>query len=198
VIAGPPAVGKTTLIARAVAKDILSLCPDEIRVRQQSEAGVGEYDPRFWVPVFQELLERLSQELKSGRTTLVHVTGLTYRQQTQLTDRSRAHGRRAHIIFLDGDRRLCDNGLSTRERKIADADMDEYLVNWERLRYRLLGEDDRPEDYRAFAALEDDEIARKSFAASARGMLMMSARGYDSVTVLDRTAVNNLQHIRFV
>jgi predicted kinase len=195
VIAGPPGVGKTTLIERALPQHVFAICPDEIRIRQQTEAGVPDYDPSFWTPVFKELLERTRVELEAGHTVLVHVTGLTYRQQTQLTDLSRHYQRPAHIVFLDGDRALCDNGLATRERKIAATDMDEYLVNWENLRYRLLGEDDKPREYSAFDA--DDERERERVGLHGHGMLMMRARGYESVTVLDRSAVNNLLRITF-
>jgi predicted kinase len=195
VVAGPPGVGKTTLIERVIPEGVLILCPDEIRIRQQAEAGVVEYDPSFWAPVFKELLARVQTELEAGRTVAVHVTGLTYRQQTQLTSLSEKYNREAHIIFLDGTRALCDQGLAGRDRKIAEADMDEYFVNWQEFRYRLLGEDDSEETYENYDP--NNRQARAYARECAHGMLMMSARGYTSVTVLDRAAVNHLQRISF-
>jgi hypothetical protein len=73
--------------------------------------------------------------------------------------------------------------------------MDDYFVNWQEFRYRLLGENDSEEAYESYDP--SNRQARAYARECAHGMLMMSARGYTSVTVLDRAAVNYLQRISF-
>jgi predicted kinase len=204
VIAGAPAIGKTTLIERALPKDVAVLCPDLIRLRLQTEAGVEGYDQSFWPQAFAELHARLDTELAGGRAVVVHATGIDRLQQQEFTSYSEKRGRSAHIIFLDATEELCAAGLSARENKIPPERMKMYLDNWSKLKYRLLG-DSRDEDTAASKrwtqlhgrSAADDTLPRRKTAIFGTGMAMMRARGFKSVAILNRKAVNTLQAITF-
>lgn len=197
VVAGAPAVGKTTLIERVLSKNIPVLCPDLIRLRRQAEAGVSEYDPAFWPATFAELEASLDAGLKTGETMVVHATCLSRFQQRQFSQYAVAHEREAHIIFLDANSRLCADGLSTRDNQIPDEKMEMYLQDWDSLKQRLLSQKTLDE-----GIVDDfdgaDERTRRRLDVHGMGAVMMRARGYTSVAILNRAAVNTLQRIRFL
>jgi predicted kinase len=196
VIAGVPAIGKTTLIERAIPEGVVVLCPDLIRSELQAQAGVEDFDESFWGATFDLLHERVDAELASEHTVVVHVTGLNRHQQQDLTRLTRANDREAHIIFLDATRELCAAGLSGRVVKIPNARMEKYHEQWDDLKSRLLT---RSEDVLEGEILDlNDGRSRRKFALLGSGESMMRARGFNSVTIINREAVNNLQRIHFV
>ncbi|WP_217924862.1 AAA family ATPase [Miltoncostaea oceani] len=171
IIGGPPGVGKTHLAERLDLGGARVLCPDRLR-DELVGPDVQEVDGAL---LMGELLDQLDVAMEEGRATVLTAPALKLTMLRAYVRAAISNGRAAHVIYLDGDRQLCDEGQSRRARQIPGEILDGYIADWEGLRQDLLDPD-----------------------GPSRGVgAELMRQGYRSISVMDRPYADTLEGLRF-
>lgn len=171
VVGGPPGVGKTHLVERLDLGGAQILCPDRIR---DELVGLDAQEING-ATLMGELMDRLEGLLDEGVPTVLSAPALKRRMLRAYSRAAVTHGRPLHVLYLDGDRRLCDEGQAQRDRKLPDEVLDDYVSDWTFLKEGLL------------------KPVHPDTDAGARLM----REGYRSVSVMGRAAADTLESLRF-
>jgi GTPase SAR1 family protein len=124
VVAGMPGAGKTTLIRRAVDRDL-------VRV-------VDTDDHRRGLPalMYVEHYLRILLAVLGRRPAVIHSRGTHGWLRRAVAVLARLRGRPAHLVLLDAGQQEAEAGQRRRGRVIAPAEMARQAARWRRLMAR--------------------------------------------------------------
>jgi AAA domain len=125
VVAGVPGAGKTTLIRRAVDREVARVVDTDDR----RESGgrrllyLGHY-------------ARIAAAIAGRRPAVIHSRGTHPLARRAIAALAALRGRPAHLVLLDAGRGEAEAGQRARGRTVAPAEMDRQLARWRRLMAR--------------------------------------------------------------
>jgi hypothetical protein len=125
VVAGVPGAGKTTLIRRAVDRDVARVVDTDDR-RQAGHRrllNAGHY----W---------RIALAVAGRRPVVIHSRGTHPLARRTIAALAALRGRPAHLVMLDAERGEAEAGQRERGRTVAADEMDRQLARWRRLMAR--------------------------------------------------------------
>jgi predicted kinase len=145
VVAGVPGAGKTTLIRRAVDRDVARVVDtDDLRdAGRRRLLNVGHY-------------VRIVTAIASGRPVVIHSRGTHPASRRAIAALAALRGRPAHLLMLNAERGEAEAGQRARGRTVEPAEMDRQLARWRKLVAR------RPtaEGWASVAVLDRSQAAR--------------------------------------
>ena len=160
VVAGVPGAGKTTLIRRAVDRDVARVVDTDDR-RQAGRRRL--LYPGHYV--------RIVAAVAGRRPAVIHSRGTHPAARRAIALLAALRGRPAHLVMLDATRAEADAGQRARGRTVAAAEMDRQEVRWRRLMAR------RPacEGWAAVVVLDRADAARTEAFAFTPAMALVPA-----------------------
>jgi GTPase SAR1 family protein len=123
VVAGVPGAGKTTLIRRAVDRDVARVVDTDHRPRRGRLLYVGHY-------------ARIVAAVAGRSPVVIHSRGTQPAARRALAALAAVRGRPAHLVMLDADRSEAESGQRARGRAVAREEMDRQVARWRRLMAR--------------------------------------------------------------
>jgi predicted kinase len=125
VVAGVPGAGKTTLIRRAVDRDLASVVDTDDR----REAGGRRL-------LYARHYARIAAAVAGRRPAVIHSRGTHPAARRAIAALAALWGRPAHLVMLDAARGEAEAGQRARGRTVAADEMDRQLARWRRLMAR--------------------------------------------------------------
>jgi predicted kinase len=125
VVAGVPGAGKTTLIRRAVDRDVARVIDTDDR----RDAGARRL-------LYAGHYARIAAALAGGRPVVIHSRGTHPAARRAIALLAALRGRPAHLVMLHAERDEAEAGQRARGRTVAAAEMDRQLARWRRLMAR--------------------------------------------------------------
>jgi predicted kinase len=122
VVAGVPGAGKTTLIRRAVDRDVARVVDTDDR-RRGRLLYLGHY-------------ARIAAAVARRRPVVIHSRGTHPAARRAIAALAAMRGRPAHLILLDAGRDEAEAGQQARGRMVAREEMDRQVARWRRLMAR--------------------------------------------------------------
>jgi GTPase SAR1 family protein len=123
VVAGVPGAGKTTLIRRAVDRDVARVVDTDDRPRRGPLLYPGHY-------------ARIVAAVAGRRPAVIHSRGTHPVARRAIAALAALRGRPAHLVMLDADRDQAERGQRARGRAVAPGEMDRQVARWRRLMAR--------------------------------------------------------------
>jgi Viral (Superfamily 1) RNA helicase len=123
VVTGVPGAGKTTLIRRAVDRDLTRVVDTDDRPRRGRLLYLGHY-------------ARIVAAVLRRRPTVIHSRGTHPMARRAIRALAALRGRPAHLVMLDADRGEAESGQRARGRTVAPEEMDRQVARWRRLMAR--------------------------------------------------------------
>jgi hypothetical protein len=123
VIAGVPGAGKTTLIRRAVDRDVARVVDTDDRPRRGRLLYLGHY-------------ARILAAVARRRPVVIHSRGTHPAARRAIAALAALRGRPAYLVLLDADRGEAESGQRARGRTVAPEEMDRQVARWRRLMTR--------------------------------------------------------------
>ena len=148
VVTGVPGAGKTTLIRRAVDRDLTRVVDtDDLRESGRKRLlYAGHY-------------LRIAFAVAGSRPAVIHSRGTHPAARLAIAALAALRGRPAHLVMIDAARDEAEAGQRERGRKVPAAEMDRQLARWQRVMAR------RPRGWASIAVLTREQAARtESFA----------------------------------
>ena len=145
VVAGVPGAGKTTLIRRAVDRDLARVVDtDDLRAAGRSRL------------LYLAHYLRIAIAVGGRRPAVIHSRGTHPAARRAIALLAALRGRPAYLVMLDADRAEAEAGQRARGRTVAAGEMDRQEARWRRLMAR------RParEGWAAVVVLDRAEAAR--------------------------------------
>jgi hypothetical protein len=168
VVAGVPGAGKTTLLTRVDAAESRVLDPEPIRARYARRLFRLPY--RLWRPlVHAEHYLRVVLALPGHAGLIVHETGTRAWRRRLLAAAARRSGRSAHLLLLDVSAETALRGQQRRRRVLR---REAFWGHWRRW-----------------------QALRAALTTPAGEQAGLTADGWASVRLLDRTAAGRLRRI---
>jgi predicted kinase len=124
VVAGVPGAGKSTLIRRAVDRDVATVIDTEDE-RARGHGGRLLYARHYL---------RIAAALARRRPVVIHSRGTRSPARRAIALLARLRGRPAHLLLLDADRPAAEAGQRARGRVVDAEVMDREWARWRRLR----------------------------------------------------------------
>jgi predicted kinase len=125
VVAGVPGAGKTTLIRRAVDRDVAHVVDTDDR----REAGRRRLlYPGHYV--------RIAAAVAGRRPVVIHSRGTHPAARRAIAALAALRGRPAHLVMIDAARDEAEAGQRARGRTLRPGEMDRQLTRWRRLMAR--------------------------------------------------------------
>jgi predicted kinase len=125
VVAGVPGAGKTTLIRRAVDRDVARVVDTDDR----REAGRRRL-------LYPGHYARIVAAVAGRRPVVIHSRGTHPAARRAIAALAAVCGRPAHLVMLDAARGEAESGQRARGRTVARAGVDRQLARWRRLMVR--------------------------------------------------------------
>ena len=122
VVAGVPGAGKTTLIRRAVDRDVVGVVDTDDR---REAGGRGFLYAGHYLRTAAAILVR--------RPAVIHTRGTRPVLRRLIALLAAARGRSAHLVLIDADRAEAETGQQRRGRTVSRATMDREVARWRRL-----------------------------------------------------------------
>jgi predicted kinase len=144
VVAGVPGAGKTTLIRRAVDRDVARVVDtDDRRETGKRLLYAGHY-------------ARIAAAVAGRRAVVIHSRGTHPAARRAIAALAALRGRPAHLVMIDADRVEAEAGQRARGRRVPAAEMDRQLARWRRLMARR----PRREGWASVVVLTREQAAR--------------------------------------
>jgi predicted kinase len=145
VVAGVPGAGKTTLIRRAVDREVARVVDTDDR----REAGARRFlNVRHYASIAAAVARR--------RPVVIHSRGTHPAARRAIAALAALRGRPAHLVLLDAARAEAEAGQRARGRTIAAEEMDRQLARW----LRLMARRPRREGWASVVVLDRAQAAR--------------------------------------
>ena len=145
VVAGVPGAGKTTLVRRAVDRDVARVVDTDDR----REAGARRFLlVRHYAAIVAAVAGR--------RPVVVHSRGTHAAARLAVAALAALRGRPAHLVLLDAGRAEAEAGQRARGRIVPAGEMDRQLARWRRLMARR----PRREGWASVVVLDREQAAR--------------------------------------
>jgi hypothetical protein len=141
VVAGVPGAGKTTLIRRAVDRDVARVVDTDDRPRRGRFLYPGHY-------------ARIVAAIAGARPVVIHSRGTQPAARRAIAALAALRGRPAHLVMLDVARGEAESGQRARGRTVARGEMDRQLARWRGLMAR------QPRGWASVAVLDRAQAAR--------------------------------------
>jgi predicted kinase len=125
VVAGVPGAGKTTLIRRAVDRDVARVVDTDDR----RDAGRRRL-------LYPGHYARIVAAIAGPRPVVIHSRGTHPAARRAIAALAALCGRPAHLVLLDAARDEAEAGQRARGRTVAAAEMDRQEARWRRLMAR--------------------------------------------------------------
>jgi predicted kinase len=125
VVAGVPGAGKTTLIRRAVDRDVARVVDTDDR----RDAGRRRL-------LYPGHYARIVAAIAGRRPIVIHSRGTHPAARRAIAALAAVRGRPAHLVLLDAARHEAESGQRARGRTVARAEMDRQEARWRRLMAR--------------------------------------------------------------
>jgi predicted kinase len=125
VVAGVPGAGKTTLIRRAVDRDVVRVVDTDDR----REAGGRRL-------LYLGHSARIVAAVAGRRPVVIHSRGTHPAARRAIAALAALRGRSAHLVMLDAARGEAEAGQRARGRTVAREEMDRQVARWRRLMAR--------------------------------------------------------------
>jgi AAA domain len=125
VVAGVPGAGKTTLIRRAVDRDLARVIDTDDR----RDAGRRRL-------LYPGHYARIVAAIAGRRPVVIHSRGTHPAARRAIATLAALRGRPAHLVLLDAARDEAEAGQRARGRTVAPAEMDRQEARWRRLMAR--------------------------------------------------------------
>lgn len=122
VVAGVPGAGKTTLIRRAVDRDVARVVDTDDR----REAGRRRL-------LYPGHYARIAAAIAGRRPVVIHSRGTSAAARRTIGLLATLRGRPAHLVLLDAGRDEAEAGQRRRGRVIDSVEMDRQFRRWHRL-----------------------------------------------------------------
>jgi predicted kinase len=122
VVAGVPGAGKTTLIRRAVNRDVARVVDTDDH-RRGRLLYLGHY-------------ARIAAAIAGARPVVIHSRGTHPAARRAIAALAAVRGRPAHLVLLDAARDEAEAGQRARGRTVAREEMDRQVARWRRLMSR--------------------------------------------------------------
>jgi predicted kinase len=126
VVAGVPGAGKTTLIRRAVDRDVVRVVDTDDR--RETSGGRRLLYLRHYA--------RIAAAVAGRRPTVIHSRGTHPAARRAIAALAALRGRPAHLVMLDAARDEAEAGQQARGRTVGPAEMDRQVARWRRLMAR--------------------------------------------------------------
>jgi Viral (Superfamily 1) RNA helicase len=123
VVTGVPGAGKTTLIRRAVDRDVALVVDTDDRPRRGPLLYLGHY-------------ARIVAAVAGRRPVVIHSRGTHRAARRAIAALAALRGRPAHLVMLDAGRGEAEAGQRARGRAVAPEEMDRQVARWGRLMAR--------------------------------------------------------------
>ena len=123
VVAGVPGAGKTTLIRRAVDREVTRVVDTDDR-RRGRLLYLGHY-------------VRIAAAIAGRRPVVIHSRGTHPAARRAIAALAALRGRSAHLVLLDAARDEAEAGQRTRGRTVSPGEMDRQVARWRRLMARV-------------------------------------------------------------
>jgi predicted kinase len=122
VVAGVPGAGKTTLIRRAVDRDVARVVDtDDLRAAARRRLlYLGHY-------------ARIVAAIAGTRPVVIHSRGTQRASRRAIRALAALRGRPAHLLMLDAARGEAEAGQRARGRTVEPAEMDRHITRWRKL-----------------------------------------------------------------
>jgi Viral (Superfamily 1) RNA helicase len=122
VVAGVPGAGKTTLIRRAVDRDLARVVDTDDRraAGRRRLLYPGHY-------------ARIAAAVVGPRPAVIHSRGTHPVARRAIAALAALRGRPAYLVMLDAERDDAEAGQRARGRRVDPAEMDRQLARWRRL-----------------------------------------------------------------
>jgi predicted ATPase len=144
VVAGVPGAGKTTLIRRAVDRDVARvLDTDDRREAGKRLLYAGHY-------------ARIAAAIAGNRAVVIHSRGTHPAARRAIAALAALRGRPAHLVMIDADRVEAEAGQRARGRMVPPAEMERQLARWR----RLIARRPRREGWASVVVLTREQAAR--------------------------------------
>jgi predicted kinase len=145
VVAGVPGAGKTTLIRRAVDREVAHVVDTDDR----REAGARRL-------LYFGHYARIVAAVAARRSVVIHSRGTHPAARRAIARLAALRGRPAHLVLLDVERDEAESGQRARGRAVPPEEMDRQVARWRRLMAR------RPVDegWASVIALDRAQAAR--------------------------------------
>jgi GTPase SAR1 family protein len=145
VVAGVPGAGKTTLIRRAVDRDVTRVVDTDDRREAGRRRGLyaGHY-------------LRIAVAVAGRRPAVIHSRGTHPAARLTIAALAALRGRPGHLVMIDADRDQAEAGQRARGRSVPPAEMDRQLARWRRLMARR----PRREGWASVVVLTREQAAR--------------------------------------
>jgi predicted kinase len=145
VVAGVPGAGKTTLIRRAVNRDVARVVDTDDR----REAGARRFlNVRHYAAIVAAIAGR--------RPVVIHSRGTHPAARRAIAALAALRGRPAHLVMLDAEPAEAVAGQRARGRTVDPSEMDRQLARWRRLMARR----PRREGWASVIVLDREQAAR--------------------------------------
>jgi predicted kinase len=125
VVAGVPGAGKTTLIRRAVDRDVARVVDTD----DDREAGGRRL-------LYLRHYARIAAAVARRRPAVIHSRGTHPAARRAIASLAALRGRPAHLVMIDAARDEAEAGQQARGRTVDPAEMDRQLARWRRLMAR--------------------------------------------------------------
>jgi predicted kinase len=125
VVAGVPGAGKTTLIRRAVDRDVARVVDTD----DHREAGGRRL-------LYLRHYARIAFAVAGRRPAVIHSRGTHPAARRAIAALATLRGRPAHLVMIDAGRAEAEAGQQARGRTVDPAEMDRQLARWRRLMAR--------------------------------------------------------------
>ena len=145
VVAGVPGAGKTTLIRRAVDRDVARVVDTDDR----REAGGRRL-------LYPGHYARIAVAVAGRRAVVIHSRGTHPAARRAIAALAALRGRPAHLVMIDADRAEAEAGQRARGRSLPAAEMERQLARWRRLMARR----PRREGWASVVVLTREQAAR--------------------------------------
>lgn len=145
VVAGVPGAGKTTLIHRAVDRDLARVVDtDDLRAAGRSRL------------LYLAHYLRIAVAVGGRRPVVIHSRGTQPAARRAIAALAALRGRPAHLLMIDAARDEAEAGQRARGRTVPAAEMDRQLARWR----RLVARRPRREGWASVVVLTREQAAR--------------------------------------
>jgi GTPase SAR1 family protein len=122
VVAGVPGAGKTTLIRRAVDREVARVVDTDDHRRERL--------------LYVRHYLRIATAVAGRRPAVIHSRGTHPMARRAIAALAALRRRPAHLVLIDADRAEAEAGQRARGRTVAAAEMDRQVARWRRLMAR--------------------------------------------------------------